>query len=67
MDKLQEAQELEKKAQQLRQEAREEERKNEFFEELPKDYVRDPNMRLDAIKRSITPQGFAKAFFKANI
>jgi hypothetical protein len=30
MDKLQEAQELEKKAQQLRQEAREEERKNEW-------------------------------------
>jgi len=38
-----------------------------MLEELPKDYVRDPNMRLDAIKRSITPQGFAKAFFKANI
>ena len=39
---------------------------NEFFEDLPEDYVRDPNMRLDAIKRSITPKGFADAFFKAN-
>ena len=38
-----------------------------MLEEVAKDYVRDPNMRLDAIKRSITPQGFAKAFFKANI
>ena len=39
---------------------------NRYFEKLPDDYVRDPNMRLDAIKRSITPQGFAKAFFKVN-
>lgn len=39
---------------------------NDYFQELPKDYVRDPNMRLDAIKRSITPQGFALAFYKAN-
>jgi len=39
---------------------------NADFEPLPKDYVRDPNMRLDAIKRSITPQGFALAFYKAN-
>jgi hypothetical protein len=33
---------------------------------IPKDYVRDPNMRLDAIARSITHPGFAKAFFEAN-
>jgi len=39
---------------------------NSHFQELPKDYVRDPNMRLDAIKRSITPRGFAEAFYKAN-
>lgn len=39
---------------------------NDYFQELPKDYIRDPNMRLDAIKRSITPQGFAYQFFKAN-
>jgi hypothetical protein len=40
---------------------------NDYFQELPKDYIRDPNMRLDAIKRSITPQGFALAFYKANL
>lgn len=39
---------------------------NDHFEDLPIDYVRDPNMRLDAIKRSITPPGFAKAFMEAN-
>lgn len=39
---------------------------NKHFEDLPVDYVRDPSMRLDAIKRSITPKGFAEAFFKAN-
>ena len=39
---------------------------NEGFQELPPDYKRDPSMRLDAIKRSITPQGFAQAFYKAN-
>lgn len=33
---------------------------------IPKDYIRDPNMRLDAIARSITHPGFAKSFFKAN-
>ncbi len=33
---------------------------------IPKDYKRDPNMNTTAIKRSITPQGFAQAFFKAN-
>jgi len=33
---------------------------------IPKEYKRDKNMTLTAIKRSITPQGFAKAFFKAN-
>jgi hypothetical protein len=39
---------------------------NAAFEELPPDYIRDPNMRMDAIKRSITPAGFAKAFYEAN-
>ena len=33
---------------------------------IPKDYVRDPNMSLRAIARSITHPGFAKAFFEAN-
>lgn len=33
---------------------------------IPEDYVRDPNMKTVQIKRSITPQGFAEAFFKAN-
>lgn len=33
---------------------------------IPKDYKRDPAMNSRAIARSITPQGFAKAFFKAN-
>lgn len=33
---------------------------------IPSDYVRDPDMSTRAIARSITPQGFAQAFFKAN-
>lgn len=33
---------------------------------IPPDYVRDENMKTVQIRRSITPQGFAKAFFKAN-
>lgn len=37
--------------------------------ELPKipiDYIRDSNMSKQAVARSITPQGFARAFFLAN-
>jgi hypothetical protein len=34
--------------------------------EIPADYKRDLNMRPQQIRRSITPQGFAQAFFKAN-
>lgn len=34
--------------------------------DIPKDYVIDPGMSRIAIKRSITPKGFANAFFKAN-
>lgn len=33
---------------------------------IPEDYIRDPNMSTVAIKRSITPAGFAGAFFAAN-
>ncbi len=33
---------------------------------IPEDYVRDPNMSARAIGRSITHEGFARAFFKAN-
>jgi site-specific DNA-cytosine methylase len=33
---------------------------------IPEDYLRDPNMSLRAIARSITHPGFAEAFFKAN-
>ena len=33
---------------------------------IPKDYVRDTNMSTVAIKRSITPRGFAEAFYRAN-
>lgn len=33
---------------------------------IPKDYIRDPNMNTRAIARSITPQGFAQAFYQAN-
>lgn len=33
---------------------------------IPKDYIRDPNMSLRAIARSITHPGFAEAFFNAN-
>lgn len=34
--------------------------------EIPKDYKRDPKMSTVAIKRSITPAGFAGAFYAAN-
>jgi len=34
--------------------------------DIPDDYVRDLGMSTIAIKRSITPQGFAQAFYKAN-
>lgn len=40
--------------------------RNEPFEQLPIDYVRPNGVRLDKIKRAITPSGFAKAFFEAN-
>ena len=33
---------------------------------IPTDYIRDPEMNTTAIKRSITPSGFAQAFYKAN-
>lgn len=33
---------------------------------IPEDYKRDPNMTPRAIARSITPSGFANAFFNAN-
>lgn len=33
---------------------------------IPEDYTLDPNMSKRAIARSITPQGFAKAFMEAN-
>jgi len=33
---------------------------------IPNDYKRDANMSVTAIKRSITPPGFAQAFYKAN-
>ena len=33
---------------------------------IPEDYIRDPGMNTRAIGRSITPAGFAKAFYKAN-
>lgn len=33
---------------------------------IPEDYVRDPNMSLRAIARSITHKGFARAFYEAN-
>ena len=37
-----------------------------IFHELPSEFIKDPFMRKDAICRSITPPGFAKAFFEAN-
>lgn len=33
---------------------------------IPPEYVRDESMKTVQIKRSITPKGFAEAFFKAN-
>jgi site-specific DNA-cytosine methylase len=38
----------------------------QHLQPIPSDYVRDPNMSLRAIARSITHTGFARAFFKAN-
>jgi len=38
---------------------------NDPFEKIPEGY-KLPGVRKDAIARSITPQGFAKAFFEAN-
>jgi hypothetical protein len=34
--------------------------------EIPEHYVRDTSMKSVQVRRSITPQGFAQAFFKAN-
>jgi hypothetical protein len=34
--------------------------------EIPKDYIIDTRMKPVQIRRSITPAGFARAFFKAN-
>jgi hypothetical protein len=33
---------------------------------IPEDYIRDPEMTTVAIRRSITPAGFAQAFYNAN-
>lgn len=33
---------------------------------IPKDYIKDTHMKAVQIRRSITPQGFAQAFYKAN-
>ncbi len=33
---------------------------------IPDNYVKDMNMKPVQIRRSITPQGFAKAFYEAN-
>lgn len=33
---------------------------------IPENYMRDGNMKSVQIRRSITPNGFARAFFKAN-
>lgn len=33
---------------------------------IPKEYIRDPNMSVRAIARSITHPGFAQAFYEAN-
>jgi hypothetical protein len=34
--------------------------------EIPKDYIQDGKMKPIQIRRSITPPGFAKAFFEVN-
>lgn len=39
---------------------------SQHLQPIPDDYIRDPNMSLRAIARSITHTGFAKAFFNAN-
>lgn len=39
---------------------------NRALEELPKDYILPNNFSRQAARRSITPKGFAQAFYKAN-
>ncbi|MDP2763035.1 MAG: hypothetical protein Q8O27_00765 [Enterobacteriaceae bacterium] len=39
---------------------------NRKLKNIPKDYIQDKNMTKLQIKRSITPVGFARAFFDAN-
>lgn len=38
----------------------------QHLQPIPEDYVRDPNMTPRAIARSITHEGFARAFYEAN-
>lgn len=40
---------------------------NRLLPPIPRDYVKDENMSNRAIQRSITPSGFANAFFKKNL
>ena len=39
---------------------------NRMLEQLPEDYVLPDNFNRQAARRSITPKGFANAFYKAN-
>ena len=39
---------------------------NRKLKDIPSEYKRDTKMTATQIKRSITPQGFAKAFYEAN-
>ena len=39
---------------------------NRMLPEIPKGYVLPPDIRPQAVRRSITSQGFAMAFYKAN-
>lgn len=39
---------------------------NRILPQIPKDYKMPPDLRPQAVRRSITPNGFAEAFYKAN-
>lgn len=39
---------------------------NRVLPEIPKEYILPPDLKRQAVRRSITPTGFANAFYKAN-
>ncbi len=50
----------------VRAECRKGSRNGHYLPKLPKDYILPPSERQDAARRSMTPPGFASAFYLAN-